>query len=159
MKDSWVKKGSVISVILLFVGVAVAPTINYSIVKASTDNGLIELITSNGRLEQPYNISQPFISIYNITGGYGVHATLEDEAWNVTNVEWNITITGGQFHFIHKNTHGTIPIMMVGKEVVIYSGIAFGWGYVKIRVTATLQSGLSYSEEREGMQQFFYTDI
>jgi hypothetical protein len=43
MKDTWVKKGLVVSVILLFIGVAVAPSINFSVVKASNDNDLIEV--------------------------------------------------------------------------------------------------------------------
>jgi hypothetical protein len=43
MKDTWMEKGLVISVILLFIVVAVAPTINYSIVKASTDNDFVEV--------------------------------------------------------------------------------------------------------------------
>jgi hypothetical protein len=39
------KKGLVVSVILLFIGVVVAPTINFNIVKASNDNDLIEVTT------------------------------------------------------------------------------------------------------------------
>jgi hypothetical protein len=35
----------VISVILLFIGIAIAPTINFNIVKASTDNDLVEVTT------------------------------------------------------------------------------------------------------------------
>jgi hypothetical protein len=45
MKDTWIKKGVVISVILLFVGVAVAPSINQSVVKASQDDDLVEVTT------------------------------------------------------------------------------------------------------------------
>jgi hypothetical protein len=37
MKDYWLKKGLVVSVILLFIGVAVAPSINFNVVKASQD--------------------------------------------------------------------------------------------------------------------------
>ena len=37
------KKGLVVSIILLFIGVAVAPCINQSIVKASTDDDLVEV--------------------------------------------------------------------------------------------------------------------
>jgi len=43
MKDNWVKKGLVVSVILLFIGVAVAPSINFNVVKASNDNDLVEV--------------------------------------------------------------------------------------------------------------------
>jgi hypothetical protein len=43
MKDTWVKKGLVVSVILLFIGVAVAPSINNFVVKASNDNDLVEV--------------------------------------------------------------------------------------------------------------------
>jgi hypothetical protein len=43
MKDTWVKKGLVVSVTLLFIGVAIAPSINFNIVKASNDNDLVEV--------------------------------------------------------------------------------------------------------------------
>ena len=43
MKDTLVKKGFVVSVILLFIGVAIAPNINFNIVKASIDNDLVEV--------------------------------------------------------------------------------------------------------------------
>ena len=45
MKDTWVKKGLVVSVILLFIGVAVAPSINFNVVKAYNDNDLVEVTT------------------------------------------------------------------------------------------------------------------
>src|SRR4030065_152846 len=43
MKDSWIKKGLVVSVILLFIGVTIAPRINFTVVKASDDNDLVEI--------------------------------------------------------------------------------------------------------------------
>jgi len=45
MKDTWVKKGLVVSVILLFIVVAVAPSINFNVVKASNDNDLVDVTT------------------------------------------------------------------------------------------------------------------
>ncbi len=45
MKETWLKKGLVVSVILLFIGVAVAPGINQSVVTASTDDDLVEVTT------------------------------------------------------------------------------------------------------------------
>ncbi len=45
MKDTWVKKCVVISIILLFIGVAVAPSINQSVVIASQDDDLVEVTT------------------------------------------------------------------------------------------------------------------
>jgi hypothetical protein len=45
MKDTEVKKGLIVSVILLFIGVAVAPSINLSVVKASQDKDLLEVTT------------------------------------------------------------------------------------------------------------------
>jgi len=45
MKDNYVKKGLVVSVILLFIGVAIAPSINFNVVKASDDNDLVEVTT------------------------------------------------------------------------------------------------------------------
>ena len=45
MKDCWMKKGLVVSVIFLFIGVAIAPSINTSVVKASDDDDLVEVTT------------------------------------------------------------------------------------------------------------------
>jgi len=45
MKDTWMKKSLVVSVILLFLGVTVAPSINFTVVKASNDNDLVEVTT------------------------------------------------------------------------------------------------------------------
>jgi hypothetical protein len=45
MRDSWVNKGLVVSVILLLIGLAIAPSINLSVVKASNDNDLVEVTT------------------------------------------------------------------------------------------------------------------
>jgi hypothetical protein len=44
-KDTWVKKSLVFSIILLFIGIAVAPSINFTVVKASADNDLVEVTT------------------------------------------------------------------------------------------------------------------
>ena len=45
MKKSITRKCLVISVIMIFIGVAVAPTINFNTVKASTDDDLVEVTT------------------------------------------------------------------------------------------------------------------
>jgi len=45
MKNTWMKKGLVVSVILLFIGVTIAPSINFNVVKASDDNDLVEVTT------------------------------------------------------------------------------------------------------------------
>ncbi|PNX54030.1 MAG: hypothetical protein BV458_01165 [Thermoplasmata archaeon M9B2D] len=45
MKDTWMKKGLVVTVIILFIGVAVAPSINQSVVKASQEDDFVEVTT------------------------------------------------------------------------------------------------------------------
>jgi len=45
MKDIRIKKSVAVSVILLFIGVAIAPSINFNVVKASNDNDLVEVTT------------------------------------------------------------------------------------------------------------------
>jgi hypothetical protein len=45
MKESWVSKSLVLIIILLFIGVAVAPSINQSVVTASQDDDLVEVTT------------------------------------------------------------------------------------------------------------------
>lgn len=60
MKDSWLKKGLVVPVIFLLIGVTVAPGINSTVVKASKDSDLIE-ITS---LEKTVNENETYFWIY-----------------------------------------------------------------------------------------------
>jgi len=43
VKETWIMKGLVVIVIFLFIGVAVAPSINQNIVKASNDDDLVEV--------------------------------------------------------------------------------------------------------------------
>jgi hypothetical protein len=43
MKESLVSKSFVLTIILLFIGVAIAPNINFTVVKASNDNDLVEV--------------------------------------------------------------------------------------------------------------------
>ena len=43
MKENWVKKSLVVSIILLFIGVTIAPSINFIVVKASNDNNLFKV--------------------------------------------------------------------------------------------------------------------
>jgi hypothetical protein len=45
MNTNVLRKSLAVAVILLFIGVAVAPSINFTVVKASTDNDLIEVTT------------------------------------------------------------------------------------------------------------------
>jgi hypothetical protein len=45
MKTNILNKGLAVGIILLFIGVAVAPSINISVVKASNDNDLVEVTT------------------------------------------------------------------------------------------------------------------
>jgi len=52
MKDTWVKKCLVVSVILLFIGVTIAPTINFNTVKASQQNVIKERINQRELLFQ-----------------------------------------------------------------------------------------------------------
>jgi hypothetical protein len=45
MKESWISKSLVFIVVFLFIGIAIAPSINLSVVKASNDNDLVEVTT------------------------------------------------------------------------------------------------------------------
>lgn len=96
----------------------------------------------------------PRVSIYNITGGYGVHATLiNNYNHNLKNITWSFSITGGIFGLIHKIKNATIPVLYPNQEVVISSGIFFGWGSIDIYVMAdyTGEYGIGY-------QRFFRTE-
>ena len=103
-----------------------------------------------------------WIDVFGISVGYGVHATLfagyEGYGMNVSNVCWNISITGGWFHHIHSYTNGTIPIIYAGDTVTIYSHVPFGFGPVTIFMTVTWSGG-SWEKQMNGRQCFRYTEL
>jgi hypothetical protein len=98
----------------------------------------------------------PVIDIISLSGGYGIHAILKNCLnMNVTNVNWSITVTGGIFHRINIERHGTIACMTPGQDVPIATGVFFGWGTVHITVDV-----INYNfKSVDGMQQLFYSDV
>jgi hypothetical protein len=77
----------------------------------------------------------PVISIGNISGGFGVTATVINMGTKeATNIPWSIYFCSGLV-FIGGLTRGTISVP-AGGETTISSGLVFGFGPGSITVTA-----------------------
>jgi hypothetical protein len=73
--------------------------------------------------------AQPILSIGNITGGIGVKSVIKNVgSATATNVEWNITFTGGTIWYpTNRITTGTIASLVAAESVPIKSFV-LGFG-------------------------------
>jgi len=80
--------------------------------------------------------SGPEIELGNITGGFGVTATVNNKGAGVArNVNWSITLTGGLV-LLGRHTTGTFSVIQPGFSPKIHSDFLFGIGSLTITVTA-----------------------
>lgn len=92
----------------------------------------------------------PILQIQTITGGLFKAKTSIKNVGTLpaTNVNWNITFTGGAF--IGKETTGNIPSLAAGASVDISSKFVLGFGKTTVKVMAS-GSGTSDMKEQDGM--------
>ena len=105
------KKLISVTVILLFIGLAFAPSIDANEEIISYSNFLIE--------------------IQNITGGFGIHADVVSGTHkNLTEVEWKISFSSGGWLLIGKQRTGMIDTLHAGETIKIWSFVfgIFGRG-------------------------------
>jgi len=79
-------------------------------------------------------LSGPVIAIGNITGGFGVTATVNNKgAGPATNVNWSISLTGGLI-LLGRHTTGMLSTIPPGFSPEIQSGFILGIGSISITV-------------------------
>lgn len=80
--------------------------------------------------------SGPLIEIGNITGGFGVTATVNNNGAGVaTKVNWSITLEGGLV-LLGRHTTGTLSVIQPGFSPKIHTGLIIGIGSLSVTVTA-----------------------
>jgi hypothetical protein len=86
---------------------------------------------------------QPVLEIGNITGGFGVKASVKNTGDGpATNVDWTITLDG-KLIFLGKSSTDTIATIAAGAEEPIKAGFILGIGKTNIVVSATCDEGVT----------------
>ena len=102
----------------------------------------------------------PFLEVISITGGLGVTAVIKNTgSAAATNVEAELTVTGGILGLINKNATTAETSLAVDGEMTISSGIILGLGAIEVAVSATCDEGLSADGTASGTQLFIFSRI
>lgn len=125
-------------------------------VDITTDGNVIWTDNRNGNLDIYFDYiggepAHPILEIGEITGGIGkVSAVIKNvgEA-DATDVDWNISVTGGLIGRINIDTGDTIASLPVGEEeTVTTEGFIFGLGRLDIDVVASCAEAVPTSVEK-----------
>ena len=101
-------------------------------------------------------VEVPILEIISIVGGIGVTATIKNTGTAAaTDVELGLTVTGGLFGLINKETTDTITTLAVDAEETVTSGLILGLGPIAITVTATADGAMSGEESADAKVLFF----
>lgn len=135
MKRKWLAVG----IILLFIGVAVAPSINASNLKKSSASG-------------------PIIDIVNVSYGRGIHADIQNcVSWTLYNVSWNITIEDGIILF-GRDKSDVIDVIPPYEKVPIESH-PFGFAGLFFQLFFPKAMLIFYAETEDGFSHTFWRDL
>lgn len=92
--------------------------------------------------------------------GLGVRSGIKNIGTGAaTNVQWNITVTGGIFHLINKEKTDTIPTLNFGEEQSISLGMFLGLGKILVTITVSCDEIPSLQLKADGKQLVIFTDI
>jgi len=96
--------------------------------------------------------SEDPLIIESISGGLRVAASIRNNAtYQLTDLAWNISVTGGLFHLIDSYTSGTIALLEPGTHTEIQStDPVLGLGPVNITVTVSMEGLLPLQQRRTG---------
>lgn len=82
--------------------------------------------------------SLPQLLIESVRGGLGITGRIGNNGTaSATNIHWRIAISGGFANFINKSVEGRVPGLLIGKKIIIRSGLFFGLGPIKVILSAT----------------------
>ena len=100
----------------------------------------------------------PELEIGNLTGGFGIDSFITNTGTAVaTQVDWQITITGGVFNYINKTFRGSIPDIQINEEIPIETPLFIGLGPVEITISAICQEGVTAKTTQAAKQLLLYT--
>ncbi len=88
------------------------------------------------------------LEIIDIKGGIGVSAEVKNiNDGPVSNICWNITITGGILGLVDKNKGETIPQLASEEVVTIKSGLVLGLGSINVTVSIKSDEGVTKRQD------------
>lgn len=113
-----------------------------------------------GKVPVWLNLSHPapVLNVTSIKGPFGISITFKNTG-NVTatHMNWSITITGGAFHGINKESHATILSMDPGQEKTVKLKPFFGFGKIQGTFTLGCDEGVTKQVSFSGRQFLFFT--
>jgi hypothetical protein len=103
----------------------------------------------------------PKIEIENITGGlFRINTVITNTGTeDATGVEWKISLSGNGLILLGKETTGKLPILPIGEERTISSGLIFGLGDVEITISLQNPEALPIIEKTPAKLYLFYIKI
>jgi hypothetical protein len=113
------------------------------LVRPETANGTIihnEALATNSENSSAYTVENTTVCggccfDVKITGGFGYHVNIINNCTdNATNLNWDVTLTGGVIPIINNHISGTIINLSPSDSTIINSGFVFGLGKITITV-------------------------
>jgi hypothetical protein len=103
----------------------------------------------------------PKVEIENITGGlFRINTVVTNTGTeDAVGLEWKISLSGNGFILLGKETSGKLPILPVGEERTISSGVILGLGDVEITVSLQNPEALPIVEKTPAKLYLFYIKI
>jgi Viral BACON domain len=103
----------------------------------------------------------PKVEIENITGGlFRVNTVITNTGTeDAIGLEWKISLSGNGLILYGKETTGKLPILPIGEERTISSGIILGFGDVEITVSLQNPEALPIVEKTPAKLYLFYIKI
>jgi hypothetical protein len=103
----------------------------------------------------------PKVEIENITGGlFRINTVVTNTGTeDAVGLEWKISLSGNGFILLGKETSGKLPILPVGEERTISSGVVLGLGDVEITVSLQNPEALPIVEKTPAKLYLFYIKI
>ena len=113
-----------------------------------------------GRVPVWLNMSHlaPAFNVTSIKGPLGISLTFKNTGnVSATHLNWSITVTGGAFHGINKETHATILLMDPGQEKTVNMKMFFGFGKIQGTFMVGCAEGVTKQVLFSGRQFLFFT--
>jgi hypothetical protein len=110
------------------------------------------LVCGSGTTMRAYRSPEPWFDIAVTARLSKIHASITNSGGSIaTNVQWNITVTGGILKRIHETTLGVIPVLAVGNQSSVTTDkLLVGLGKITISVQVSCDEGVSVTKNATG---------
>jgi len=110
------------------------------------------LVCGTGTTMHAYRSPAPWFDITVTAHRTKIQASIKNSgAGSATNVQWNITVTGGLLKRVHATTTGAIPVLAVGNQSIVSTDkLLLGFGKITILVSASCDEGVALSKNATG---------